>query len=472
MSFWNRHNLRETTGGRWLAHAQGKEAEAALAGIGTDSRSIEPGGVFCALRGERFDGHDYLRQAIDGGARLLVIDREEAAADLPTDRCGVLLVRDTVAALGRLAAAYRKTLPGKVIAVTGSVGKTTTKQLIHACLSAKHTGSASPRSFNNHIGVPLTLLSAKPSDAYVVVEIGTNAPGEVGALGRIAQPDIAVITAVGPSHLDGLGDLDAVLREKASLLSHLREGGVAVVNGDVEGLDAYRRIAPAMVTFGRSDACHLRLTDYRSEPEGASFEVNGRWSFRLSLLGEHNALNALAAIAVSRTMKLTEPVIADALAGAKPPAMRLEVQRLDGGDAPVVLINDAYNASPASMAAALDVLRHSPTNGRRIAILGDMLELGERAPEFHRHLGEVVVEAGIDRVLFIGPLSMYAAEAVARRWDGSRSRIWPAWSDATAAEIAEHVEPGDTVLIKGSRAMGLERLIPAIQDRLSMRLEA
>ena len=459
MSFFEPDNLREITAGRFVKKAS-SPAAGPIEGVSTDTRTLTHGQVFIALRGERFDGHDHLTAAAEAGSPLLIVDREEPARAVAAD-VTILLVSSTTTALAQLAAAYRKTLPGRIIAVTGSVGKTTTKQIIHAVLSTCLTGQASPKSFNNHIGVPLTLLNASPSDAYVICEVGTNAPGEIAALGRIVEPDIAIITAVGVAHLEGLGSVDAVLREKASLLSHMHAGGLAIVNGDVPGLADYHRIAPSMITYGIGESCHLRLTRYNAVATGAEFEINNRWRFKLPLLGEHNARNALAAIAVARHMKLTDSQIAHGLERVIAPPGRLRLSSIGS----LTIIDDSYNANPDSMAAALRVLQSHPATGRRVAVLGEMLELGDQSPAFHRTLGETVADSAIDLAVFVGRLSLFAAEAVNRRGAADRAHAEPTCTDAGADAIAGLLRDGDTVLLKASRGIALERLIPAIEKR-------
>ena len=465
MSFWTFDNFRDAMGGRWLSRPGEAESALSLHGVTTDSRQVAPGVVFFARRGEQTDGHKFLKQASDAGSPLLVVDDEAAVTEVGPLRSAVLKVDDATAALGRLAAAYRQTLRARVIAVTGSVGKTTTKSLIDAVLSTRYRGKASPKSFNNHVGVPVTILAADPADEYLIVEVGTNAPGEIGSLAKIVQPDIAVITYIGSAHLEGLGGPEGVLREKASLLLHLREGGMAVVNGDFPSLCEYRRVVPHMLTFGKSPDCDLRMSDFTGDGAGVTLRVNDRHTHRLPLLGEHNAVNALAAIAVGRHMKLTDVQITEGLAKAAAPPMRLKIDRFGPPDTPLVVLNDSYNANPDSAAAALKVLRQYPTGGRRVAILGDMAELGPRGPELHRQLGETVVESGADMAIFIGKLSLFTAETVSRHWPSSRVHIVPAWSDSTPSQIARLLDHGDTVLIKASRVMGLERLIPAIAER-------
>ena len=424
--------------------------------------------MFVALRGERFDGHAYLTQAADRGATMLMIDDATAAADAVADRAvAVLRVDDTLAALGRLAAAYRRQLGATVIAVTGSAGKTTTKAMIDSVLAARLTGRASPKSFNNNIGVPLTLLAAQPADQYLIVEVGTNAPGEIDALGALIKPDIAVITHAGRAHLEGLGDVSAVACEKASLLNHLTADDLAVINGDVPELIEQTHCANTVRTFGQSAACDVRLVACQSDTEGVHFELADGAAFDLPMLGAHNAVNALAAIAIGRHMKLTDTQIAEGL--RRVPALdgRLTVQRLGPEAHPLVLLNDAYNANPDSMAAALGTLCAYPASGRRVAILGDMLELGDQAVALHEEVGRYVGQARVDLAVFIGPLSVHASSTARQRLSDQAVHAFETWADDTADRVAALLTPGDTALIKASRLMQLERLIPAIERHLA-----
>lgn len=466
MSFWTVDNLSTVVRGVKLARLP--ESAGDPVGVGTDTRTLSPGQAFIALRGERFDGHDLLEQALEAGSTLVVVDRPDGVVERVAGRAAVISVDDTLGALQQMAKAYRQRLTGRVIAITGSAGKTTTKALVDAVLRPKFHGTVSPKSFNNHIGVPLTLLAADPTDEYVICEVGTNAPGEIATLGRICQPDIAVITTVGRSHLEGLGGVDGVLREKASLIGQLRDGGIAIVNGDVPGLEQYRKVTRSFVTFGRGAGCDLRLTKYANEPDnlGGTFEVNGRWQYRVPLLGEHNAVNSLAAIAVGMHMQLSEIEIAGGLAQAEAPDMRLRIETIGQDDRTVTVINDAYNANPESMAAALAVLAAQPTTGRRVAVLGDMMELGDAAPDLHRELGDAVVASGIDRVHFVGPLCLFAAETALRHWPDERVHAHAEFNEDTPGAIADSIKPGDTVLVKASRTGGLERVVAAITDRL------
>jgi UDP-N-acetylmuramoyl-tripeptide--D-alanyl-D-alanine ligase len=465
MNFWGADNLKTVTGGRWLVEPRG---ETSFAGVSTDTRTLKPGQVFVALRGERFDAHDHLQQAVDTGAALLIVDREDSAASLP-GKTPTLVVGDTLASLSQLAAAYRRTLAAKVVAVTGSVGKTSTKQLIDAVLRARFKGSASPKSFNNSVGVPLTILAAEPDDAYLVVEIGTNAPGEVAALAAIAEPDVAVITNIGAAHLEGLGGIDGVFNEKTSILNHLREGGIGIVCTDSYRLTELARDTPNIFTYGHQITCDLWIVSYEADAAGSTFKLMNGQKYRIPLLGEHNAVNALAAIYIGRHMGLTQEQIAAGLAATCAPQSRLNIRRFGPATAPLLLIDDCYNANPESMASSLAVLAHypKPAAGRRIAILGDMLELGQRGPELHRALGEQVSSLDVDAVLFVGRLSLFGAEAAARNWPQNRVHAFPSITDAAAAQVAALLRPGDVVLLKASRGMALERLIPAIESHLN-----
>jgi UDP-N-acetylmuramoyl-tripeptide--D-alanyl-D-alanine ligase len=458
--------IREWTGGRWLASGAGVlEDELALGGLTIDSRRVEPGQVFLAIRGERFDGHDFVRQAAERGAAMAIVD--ERSLDKLGDISGLplLVVAETIAALGRLAGNWRRQLRATVIGITGSVGKTTTKRLIDAVLSTELSGTTSPASFNNHIGVPLTLLEARPIDQFVICEIGTSAPGEIAALTDIARPDIAIITHAAAAHTQGLGSLEAIAREKASIMSHMNPDGLAIVNGDVAALLPHHKLARKRLTYGRSASCDLRLTAYTATAQGSEFQVNDRWAFKLSLPGEHNAINALAAIAVGRHLNLPESRIATGLAQAAGPPMRLQVTTIGPPGHGVTLINDAYNANPESMQAAVDVLLGHPTCGRRLAILGDMLELGEASPAYHRELGRSLVQTTLDRLVLIGPLCRHTAEPVRKAWLDGRLDYFEQWADDLPGKIAGMLEPGDTVLIKGSRGMALERLVSAMEGR-------
>lgn len=428
--------------------------------VSTDTRTIRPGSLFVALRGGRFDAHEFLGQAKAAGAVAAVVERKpaESPADLT-----LIEVGDARKALGRLANYVRRQFKHtKVIAVAGSNGKTGTKHLIHAALSRHLKGSISPRSFNNDVGVPLTLFAANPRHDYVVVECGTNHPGEIEALSRIAEPDVSVITNAGPEHLEGLKDLTGVRKENAAITSGMKADGLLVVHGDDRALvAACGAFAGRKVTFGMEKSNDLWAADVRADFSGVRFRLNGsRQEVFVPMLGRHAAVNALAAIAVARRMGVPDAAMLAGLAEAEGPAMRLERTEVGG----VSVINDAYNANPASMAAAVETLRDLPhAGGRKVAVLGDMLELGAAGDGYHREAGKHAARCDLDLLLCVGPDgSLIAAGAVAGGMSSDCVHCF-ADADAAAREIGVLVRPGDLLLLKGSRGMRLERIAEALE---------
>jgi UDP-N-acetylmuramoyl-tripeptide--D-alanyl-D-alanine ligase len=458
-------DIRQAVAGRVITQIVGREP--AVRAVCTDTRKMAAQSLFVALRGESHDGHQYLAEAAAGGAVAAIVEQPP-----PQPAGGMILIQvpDTRAALGRLACAVRKQLRSKVVGVGGSNGKTSTKHLIHAALAGRLRGSISPRSFNNDIGVPLTLFAADASQDYVVVEMGTNHPGEMKALAQIALPDIAVITNVSAEHLEGLGDLDGVRREEASIITGLSGGGFLVVNGDDDGLlEATSPFRGKRLTFGFRDSNDIFPTDIRCGEEGVRFRLNtSRTEIFVPLLGRHTAVNALAAIAVARRLGVPDQNILDGLAKATGPEMRLNLQKLGG----VTILNDAYNANPASMAAALRTLAELPAAGRRIAVLGDMRELGPASADLHRELGRVAAGHPLDELICVGEQSrLVAAAAQAAGLDASKIVHMPD-SSAAAATLPEQLRDGDLVLLKGSRGIRLERVAEAIAQRLAPRQAA
>lgn len=457
--------VRVAVGGTWVhrpSPSRPRPAEWAP-GASVDSRTIRPGQVFFALRGDRSDGHLYLAQAAAAGASLAVVDAPESIPapwpDLPVAR-----VPDARAALLRLGAAYRRTLEGtRVVGVGGSNGKTTTSRLIQRVLALRLRGSGSPRSFNNAIGLPLTILSARRGDQFLVCEIGTNAPGEIAALGRVLQPDIAVITSIGREHLEGLGSIRGVAAEQASILREVRPGGLAIVPADAPDLTEHMaaNIGCPILRVGESASADLRVSDIRTAREGTSFRVNDRWEFTIPLLGRHNALNAAFAIAVARRFGLEMEDIAFGLRDAGAADMRLARAVIAG----VEVLNDAYNANPDSMLAALETLgRIEPVSGRRWAVLGDMLELGESTDQAHEEVLAAALRPGLlTGLVLVGP-RFSRASGVLRDVPPWVVRV-PDLSGDGAARAAALPGAGDLVLLKGSRMMGVERVAKALERR-------
>lgn len=462
MSFYRPDAMRSITQGDWIQRPQ---TPGALTGIGTDTRADLTDKVFVAIKGDRFDGHDYLDAAIAAGSQMLIVERQPRTP-IPSD-IAILRVGNTRLALGKLAKAYRRTLARtKVIAVVGSAGKTTTKLLIHAVLSQTMRGTCSPKSFNNDIGVPLTILAAEPDDEFLIVEVGTNSIGEVPHLASLVEPDIAVITMIGREHLEGLKSLEHIAIENGAVLDHLRPGGLAVINSDASLLRSLTNIPRNAVLFGEAADADLRLTDRGQSQHGWWFQVNRTARFGLSLPGKHNAVNALATVAIARFMGIPDQQISQALAHARGAPMRLEVERIGS----ITIYNDAYNANPDSMIAALHTFAEScAAANRRIVVLGDMLELGPQAPQLHAEIGKAVAaidhESPIDHAVFVGDLSRFAAAEVCRTWTPDRITLLPTLTSSSAADLAHQIHPGDAVLIKGSRGMMMERVANAIRTR-------
>lgn len=434
-----------------------------IACVSHDSRKIEPGSLFIAIRGDNKDGHDFLSEAASKGALAAIVEEPPKA---PLPNLHLLMVPNSRKAMGKLANFARKQLRCKVIAVAGSNGKTSTKYLIDSALCRSLRGTFSPKSFNNDIGVPVAIFPADPSQDYLVLELGTNHPGEIKALTDMALPDIAVITNCGCEHLEFLGDLNGVRKENGSIITGLNPKGTLVVNGDDSlVLDAVAGYQGQRVTFGFSDSNDLFATDIRCADHGTSFKLNGAREYYVPMLGRHNACNALAAIAVARRMGLHEDVIADSLQQAHGPEMRL--QRYDLRS--ITLINDAYNANPNSMTAAMETLRDLRADGRKIAILGDMRELGPMGPQFHREVGAAAAECELDLLICVGNDGALIAEGAIRA--GMSKLKVRTFADAELAieKVPASIRTGDLVLLKASRAVKLERVAEAIRNRIEAR---
>lgn len=446
---------------------------AALVGAGTDTRADLSGRLFVALRGERHDAHEHLAAAVAAGAAALLVERVPdvfAIGETPT-----LVVRDTRTALADLARAWRSRLPlARCVAITGSSGKTTTRRIVEGLLGRRWPGTASPKSFNNDLGVPLTLLSARRDDRFLAIEIGMNHPGEIRPLAELARPDVAIVTMVGRAHLEGLGSLEAIATEKASILAALPADGLAIVNGDraelraaVERLGLRCRV----LWFGRGPGNDLRLAGRRAatpaELAGGTsaqrIETSDGLVAELSLPGEHNAMNALAAIAAARHLGFSDAEIAAALPTVRPEAMRLE--RIEVGG--VGFVNDAYNANPDAMLASLATFAELAADApRRIAILGDMLELGPASEALHEEVGRAAGGLSrLDRVEAVGRFAPATLRGAAAAGFRGEARLHPSLGEGELASILDGLRPGDAVLLKGSRGSAMERVLAAARAR-------
>jgi UDP-N-acetylmuramoyl-tripeptide--D-alanyl-D-alanine ligase len=444
-----------------IVRATGGEPAGRVAGdpfvpsVAIDGRQVEPGGLFVAVRGKSLDGHDFLEQAFLAGAGFALVDRDAPLARVPGN---VIRVRDTTRALADLARYHRSRFDVPVVGITGSCGKTTVKDMVRRVLGERTV--ASPRSYNNAFGVPLTLLQMDRDTEACVVEIGSNGPGEVASLAAIARPTVGVLTNVEEAHLQGLGSVRGVMREKAALLHALPRDGAAVVNGDnYYCREVLGEVACHLVTFGTWEDADVYGTDARMTPDGVGFQLYGRMPFDVPALGLHNVHNALAAVAVGLWLGRDPLAIREALARFEAPEMRMSCETV--GD--VVLINDAYNANPRSMEAAVVELGARPSAGRRVAVVGDMLELGDQAERCHRELGRKIKNARIDALWAIGPQSaLVVEEAVAGGMPADACRHQEDVEEALRSP-ALAPRPGDTWLFKASRGMALERVCDAVR---------
>ena len=434
-------------------------AGAAIRRVVTDSRWIKPGDLFVCLEGPRFDGHTFAAEALEEGA-LGVVAHRDVPAGVPH-----LRVTDTLEALQDLALATRRihdaSLDGRVIGITGTNGKTSTKDLAAAALGAAFPCVASERSFNNAIGVPLTLLAVDADTEALVVELGTNRPGEIAAITRLARPEIGVITNIDRGHLAGLGSLEGVREEKVSLLAGLVGRQVSVLNRDDPSFEWLAERAPGpVIGFGCDDRADVVASDVRLSGRDTRFVIDGRVEVTLRLLGRHAVSNALAAIAAACAAGVELPAAAAAVEQVLSPPGRLQVREL--GD--VTVIDDTYNANPGSLAAALSVLGELRGAGRLVIVMGDMLELGEAAGALHADAGKGLAGVAPGLVVAVGEQSgRVVAGATDAGLAAGAAHACAAWEQALDV-LEQQLRPHDVVLVKGSRGVVLDRLVSRLVE--------
>jgi UDP-N-acetylmuramoyl-tripeptide--D-alanyl-D-alanine ligase len=439
------------SGGR-LVVADPGEPGIALAGVATDTRAVRPGELFVALRGERFDAHDFVGRAFAAGAAAVMVERWGADCRAPA-----IEVADTRRALGELAAGWRRRFALPLIAVTGSNGKTTVKEMIAAVLAA-HVGEdarlATRGNLNNDVGVPLSLLRLDARHRAAVLELGTNRPGEIGWLASLAGATVALVNNAQREHQEFLHGIEASARENGAVLAALGDDGVAVYPVDDGCAPIWRALAGARrtLTFGQVPQATVRAAP-GARPEGFAIELDDgtRIDVRLAIDGAHNVRNALAAAACCRAIGVPAATIAAGLAAFRPAAGRLRRLAATGG---ATLIDDSYNANPDSVRAAIDVLAAHPSP--RVLVLGDMGEVGADGPAFHAEVGAYARERGIDTLLAFGAASAGTAAAYGERAEHFTD------IDALRARAAALARPGATVLVKGSRSMAMERVVQAL----------
>ncbi len=423
--------------------------DAVFVGVSTDTRALKKGQLFVAIRGEHFDGHHFLAEAMNAGAAGALLSRSVQT------QLAYVRVADTRYALGELAAFWRNQFDIPVVAVTGSNGKTTVKEMMASILWRRGRGCVTQGNLNNDIGVPLTLLRLRDGDRYAVIEMGMNHKGEISYLSHLARPTVALITNAAEAHLAGLGSVEAVARAKGEIFSGLTDDGTAVINADDPFRELWKRLAKPhrTLTFGLDYPADIRAR-YMLERSGSAVHIEtprGDIELRLPLLGRHNVMNALAATTASLAAGSAIQDIAPALEKLKAVAGRLEVKE---GISGACVIDDTYNANPASLTAGLQVLKDFA--GERVLVFGDMAELGEQAPMLHERAGELVRTLGIQRLYGIGELARHAVEKFGR---GGRHFDVP---EALVEALQDCMHADMTVLVKGSRVMRMERIVNGI----------
>lgn len=427
----------------------------------SDSRQVQAGDLFFAIRGGRFDGHDFLEESAAKGAVAVVIEKHRVPEKLPA--CGVIVVADVRRAFGQLAATYRREFNLPLIAVGGSNGKTSTKELIAAVLREQFPTLWSEASFNNDIGVPATLFRLEHTHRAAVLEVGTNHPGELAPLVRMMQPRLGVITTIGREHLEFFGNVAGVAEEEGWLAELLPADGKLFVNGDNEWTERVARRTPAgVVRVGFDEGNAWRIREVKLSESGSTFQVDAPNSdfcgeYQINLLGRHQVVNALFAIAIGEEFGISRVAVQRGLASCKPAKMRLQVWEANG----VRVLDDAYNANADSMLAALQVLKDLPCKGRRVAVLGDMAELGEQAEAAHEEVGRHAAESGVNQLFAVG--KMAPAMARSARAAGLLRVIELADVDVACGALKSFLKPGDVVLLKASRAMHLEQIAEVLK---------
>ena len=467
MSLWTSTEAAAATGGRASRDWQ-------ATGVSIDTRSLAPGDLFVALKDVR-DGHDFVAQALEKGAAAALVSHvpDGVAADAP-----LLVVEDVQRALEDLGRAARARSDARVVAVTGSVGKTSTKEMLRDVLQGQGATHAAESSYNNHWGVPLTLARMPARTRFAVIEIGMNHPGEIAPLARMAHPHVAIVTTVAPAHLEAFDDIAGIAREKASILDGLAAGGTAILNGDVETAPILRDKAHEMgarvVTFGEAAGVDLRLTRvdlHDAATVGHAEDAQGAFLFKVGSPGRHFARNALSVIAAAEALGADRALAIVDLNRWQPPAGRgtRETVKLDIADERMTidLIDDAFNANPASMAAALDVLAATRPRdgigrvaaGRRIAILGEMLELGPDEAALHAALAELPAMKELTRVHCVGPRMRALYEALPLELRGQFTET----AETLAAQAHRLIDAGDVVLVKGSKGSKVSLVVDALR---------
>jgi UDP-N-acetylmuramoyl-tripeptide--D-alanyl-D-alanine ligase len=472
---WGEITVREVAsamGGRIVSGPP----DAPLSGLSTDSRTLTPGQVFLALRGERYDGHDFLSDAVNGGAAGVIVETlTSVPLEVSAQNLAVITVKSTLDALGDLALWWRKHWPGRVIAITGSNGKSTTKEMAASILFLEANIKKSPGNYNNLIGLPLTILSLKGVHQAAVLEMGMNRPGEIRRLAQIADPHIGLITNIAQAHLEGLGNLQGVVEAKAELLEMMSSHATAILNGDDQQYpELASRFSGRTITFGLGHTNAVRAENIRKVDDNAqAFDIclpEERIPVRIRLPGIHNVLNALGAAAIAYGLSLSKGSIARGLEQFVPLKGRFQVTRLNGD---IRIIDDTYNANPSSLGAALNTVQELRSEKQGLVVgLGEMLELGTQAPQLHRDAGRLIAETGTRYLVALGEHGAEIVKGACKGgMDSGQTHLATSHGemiDVLKAQVREH----DIVFLKGSRRAFLDKVVEGIKDFLGINEES
>lgn len=454
---FNVQELQRITGGKLI---QGKSS-VKVKGVSINSRAIKKGELFIAIAGPNFDGHQFVADAVAKKAAAVIVAKavKGVPADIP-----VIRVKDTVKALGRIARAYRDRFKIPVVAVTGSAGKTTTKEMVADILSVSFKVLKNIATENNHIGVPLTLFKLRPAHDIAVIEVGTNRPGDIKWLTYIANPQAAILTNIGESHLELLKSPQGVFREKLELVKGMRKGGTVIVNADDRYLNkiAAGRLGHKVIRYALRNKADYRAGSIESRNGRLHFAVNGKKGWVISSLANHNIYNALASISCARYFQMSDTAIQKRLARFRPAKGRQQISRMGR----CWLIDDTYNANPISLRSALQTLISLNTKGRKILVCGDMLELGKQSEHLHRSIGRLVAGANLDLLLTFGKMSRFIAQEAQGGNAGLAVSHCPS-IEKINEKLEKYCSPGDAILVKGSRGMKMERIVDFLRKNLN-----
>lgn len=426
-------------------------------GVTTDSRAVIKGNLFFPLVGEKFNGHEFVASALKNGASAIIW--QESEGNPPKD-VPVIFVKDTLRALQLLAEAYLNEVNPKIVGITGSNGKTTTKDMVASVLETTYKVHKTKGNFNNHIGLPITVLNMEEKTEIAILEMGMSGKGEIELLSKIAKPDVAIITNIGEAHLMDLGSREGIADAKLEIVKGLKEDGILIYHGDEPLLEERVQALPIKtITFGERSQNDFVATNMKQAINGTSFQVNNV-EYTIPVLGKHNVLNALAAYAVAKHFEVQEDAIIQGFSQLKVTGMRLELIETEQG---VSFINDAYNASPSSMRAAINLLVDLDGFNQKIVVLGDMLELGEEEKEYHYQIGASIDSAKIDYVFTYGSLGKEIARGAEEKFSPNVIHHFDD-KNALIKQLKSYLQPKDIVLVKASRGMRLEEVVNALTN--------